>query len=387
MNDNYILMHKNIPCGVLAVDRVSGSLTEFTATAPEYTPFLGNADDRLMKIWWSHRAVPGSRKDMEEAIRRAGCENNLGYLARNLALSLTDTYWICPADIELSWDDINLYRLCGTDKKIITYHNGTSYDPNASLGGEMSKFWDVREPSPVLVKRAYAYYGQQSINEVFASEIHSRQPAAVPFVRYEYRESEDNAKLACCDTFTSERIEFVSAYEILRSRKLRNSKSDYDSYIDICEENGLSRESMQKYMDYMILTDFAISNIDRHLQNFGVLRDADTMDLTGPAPLFDSGNSMFFNINRKTPLSRAELLEIEISSLHNSEEKMLKHIIDRNAAAAESMPAEEEVIGIYTEGGLPEERAGFIASSYSNKQSLLKDFQKGIRISLYRETH
>lgn len=37
----------------------------------------------------------------------------------------------------------------------------------------------------------------------------------------------------------------------------------------------------------MILTDFVISNTDEHLLNFGVLRDADTMKLIGPAPIFD----------------------------------------------------------------------------------------------------
>lgn len=81
------------------------------------------------------------------------------------------------------------------------------------------------------------------------------------------RSSDDNGILTCCNAFTSEGVEFVSAYEVLRSRKLRKDRSDYDQYIDICEENGLSRETMQDYMDYLILSDFAITNIDEHLQN------------------------------------------------------------------------------------------------------------------------
>lgn len=385
MTDNYILMHKDVQCGAIAVDRDSGALVEFAAKEKKYLPFLGGADLKHMKIWWKHRAVPGTRKDMEMVIRQAGCISNEGYLAKNLALSITDTYWICPFDIDLSWEDINLHKLYGVEKGVLTYHNATSYDPNASLGGQMSKYWDFSSGSPVLVKKAYENYGQQCVNEIFATELHVRQAAGVPFVTYRSKASENNAVLTCCDAFTSEKVEFVSAYEVLRSRKLRSDRSDYDQYIDICEENGLDREVMQKYMDYLILSDFAITNIDEHLQNFGVLRDADTMKLIGPAPIFDSGNSMFFNYNRSTALSRAEILEQEISSLHVSEEKMLKHISDRSVLDAERLPSAAEVKDFYLSRGMPEERARFIAGSYKNKLTLLHDYQKGISVSLYNE--
>ena len=91
MNDNYLLMHKDIQCGVVAIDRISGALSEFSVIDPEHAPFLGNANENNMKTWWKHRAVPGSRTDMAEIIRKAGCDSNLDYLAKNLALSITDT--------------------------------------------------------------------------------------------------------------------------------------------------------------------------------------------------------------------------------------------------------------------------------------------------------
>ena len=71
-------------------------------------------------------------------------------------------------------------------------------------------------------------------------------------------------------------------------------------YIDICVHAGVDWQVMQNFMDYMILTDFIISNTDEHLQNFGILRDPDTMKIIGPVPIYDSGNSMFYNENRKT---------------------------------------------------------------------------------------
>ena len=50
-------------------------------------------------------------------------------------------------------------------------------------------------------------------------------------------------------------------------------------YIDICVHAGVDWQVMQNFMDYMILTDFIISNTDEHLQNFGILRDPDTMKI------------------------------------------------------------------------------------------------------------
>ncbi len=387
MNDNYILMHKNVKCGVLTIQRESGAFIRYKEIDGSSGPFLGNAVEKYMAIWWKYRAVPGSRKDMQEVIRRAGCETSAEYLAKNLALSMTDTYWICPIELELSWEDVNLYSMIKRKQDVVVFHNGTSYDPNASLGGQMNKYWDMSSDTPVLTKIASEQYGQQSVNEFFATEVHARQNTDAGYVVYYAKGSDDNSILSCCDAFTSESVEFVSAYEVLRSRKLRSDRSDCDQFIDICAEHGIDRDVMQRFIDYMILTDFAISNTDRHLQNFGVLRNADTMELIGPAPLFDSGNSMFYKDKPIRPLSRAELLDREISSFHKAEEKMLKHVSDRGAVDMSRLPSAEEVDGFYRSYGIPEEKAGFIAGSYSNKLSMLGDFQKGITISLYNEKH
>lgn len=146
--------------------------------------------------------------------------------------------------------------------------------------------------------------------------MHSRQKGNIPFAAYDIKASDDNAILSCCEAFTIEDTEFVSEYEVLNSGKRRASRSDYEQYIDACEEHGIDRKTMQDFMDYLILSDFAISNTDEHLQNFGVLRDVKSMKLIGPAPIFDSGNSMFFDSTRDKPMSRKELLTQKINSFH-----------------------------------------------------------------------
>jgi len=386
MKDRYILMHKNTPCGVLSIDRDSGALEEFKLTEKEYGPFLGNADERLMKIWWKHRAVPGNRKDIVEAIRNAACETNEEYLAKNLALSLTDTYWICPAGMDLAWDDVKLYGKKYASDDYLIYQGGSSYDPNASLGGEMDKYWDISGEVPFLIKKAYQYNGQQSVNEAFATHLHKLQETSIAFAEYAVSSSDDGAALSSCMSFTSEKIEFVSAYELLRSSKKKTDLSNFGHYLDVCEKHGLDRAVMQKAMDYLILSDFAITNVDEHPGNFGVLRDTETMELIGPAPIFDSGNSMFFNCpTRDRALTRIELLEMNINSINKKEEDMLHHVADVSVLDYDKLPSHNDVVEFYSAHGITEERSIFIAAGYCNKLSLLQDFQSGIKVSLYHE--
>ena len=385
MDNNFILMHMDIPCGVMAVDEISGSLTHFKSIDPEYTPFLGKADERSMKKWWDARAIPGARAEIGQFLRAAGCENTRIYLAKNLALSLTDTYWVCPADLDLHWDDVSLYRGCGTGIELLPYNNNSSYDPNASLGGQMDKYWELTGDCPVLVKRAYKYHGQQNINELFATIVNDRQDSGVEYVRYSVEKTSDNGVLSRCKAFTNEKLELVTAYEILGSAKLKNDASLFDQYITICEGHGIAGEDMKRFMDYQTLVDFAISNTDEHLMNFGVLRDTSTMKLVSPAPMFDFGNSMFYADEHLKVYSRAELLERKITSFYDSEEKMLKQISNKKMIDIDALPSCDEVMDLYTEYGLPEERALLIAGNYNIKLQLLSDFQKGITISLYNE--
>ena len=384
MADTYKLMHRDELCGVLTLEEDAGQLIEYKNLSRS-APYLGNADTRLMRRWWEARAIPASRTAMQEVIRRAGCNSNKEYLAKNLALSMTDTYWICPIEMELHWSDVNLHNLNGFMNGKMPYHNETSYDPNASLGGQMDKYWDLGTEPPTLIKTAYREYGQQAINEAFASLLHERQENHFPYVKYRLRQGVDNGIQTVCDAFTSDQKELVSALEILDSQKIPNDLSLYDAFIRISAEYGIDEEYMRNFMDYLTMTDFIISNTDEHLMNFGVLRNADRQVFTSPAPIFDSGNSMFYSDHREKAFSRAELLERKITAIHSTEEAMLRHVSDRGLVKFDLLPSSEEVIAFYQSQGIPEQKALFIAQSYRNKLSLFRDFQQGKRISLYHE--
>lgn len=381
----YSLMHKNDKCGTILFDENIGRITEYHDDRNGLSPYLGNCDIKKIQKWWEMRAVPASRATMQQVINNANCLNTEVYLAKNLGLSMTDTYWIKPSGIDLSFDNVKFANLAAYSHGKIPYHNATSYDPNASLGGQMEKYWDLMHKTPILVKESYKYYGQQSINEVFASIVHSRQPSNVEFVRYTAEMTEDRGVQCKCPAFTSENIELLSAYEMVESRKIQNSQALYDEYINICVENGIDYNQIQEFMDYQTMTDFLITNTDAHLLNFGVLRDPNTMKLIGPAPIFDSGNSMFYSDGRKTPYTRAGILDIPITSFYKREEKLLGKVKNKTAVDLNSIPSAGEVKELYANAGIPEEKADVISKNYDTKAKMLSEFQRGKTISLYKE--
>ena len=381
---NYYLMHKNNECGIISIDELTGSFKKYIDNGHGFSPFLNNATNQNMAKWWEMRSIPANRETIRKLINSLEVTTSEEYLAKNLALSVTDTYWIKPIDADLDYEDLNFFNLKRYNEGKIPYHNATSYSPNASLGGQMDKFWDLNHKKPILVKESYRSYGQQAINEVFATEIHGRLNV-VPFVKYTCEDNNMGGVNCKCESFTSKDVELISAYEIVASQKVSNDTNMYNSFIDICAQNGIDKDEIQTFMDYQTMTDFLISNTDEHLMNFGVLRDANTMKLISPAPIYDSGNSMFYSETGSTPFSRVELLERKITSFYDTEEKMLKNVKNRHLIDMEVLPLPDEVKDFYIENGLREERADFISTNYANKYIMLNEFINGKTISLYNE--
>ena len=79
--------------------------------------------------------------------------------------------------------------------------------------------------------------------------------------------------------------EFIPVSQIIDSSR-HDSMKDYEKYIDILEKNGI-REAREK-LENMYVLDYLIMNEDRHLNNFGVIRDVNTLEWLDVAPIFDN---------------------------------------------------------------------------------------------------
>ena len=100
----------------------------------------------------------------------------------------------------------------------------------------------------------------------------------------------------------------------------------------------------------MIVLDYIIANEDRHFNNFGLLRDANTLEWLGAAPVFDSGTSLWYNRNtaqiarnniickpfKKTHGEQLKLVSsfdwFDITKLNGIEDEILEVFSDEKAA-------------------------------------------------------
>lgn len=140
---------------------------------------------------------------------------------------------------------------------------------------------------------------------------------------------EEEQALGCmCKNFANKTVEFIPAFDVVSSEKKRNDMSEYESFISICGMHGLEVEYVREFLEYQILTDFIINNTDRHFNNFGVLRDVNTLRYVGIAPIFDSGNSMLWN-RRLIPgenKMQSSLYSVPVTSFKKIEADLLRYI-------------------------------------------------------------
>lgn len=72
-------------------------------------PIGGQMNDMKFHDWWKDRAIPKTRHGAKTALQRLGYSSTNSALVDNLALSLSDCYWIKPRGEDIEWKDVNLF--------------------------------------------------------------------------------------------------------------------------------------------------------------------------------------------------------------------------------------------------------------------------------------
>lgn len=394
----YYLMHRNDIVTTLSFDEVTGNIISMGKRKnEELLPLGGNRSSIDLRKWWERRAVPLKQGNISRLLIANNIATPQNYLLQNLGLSLTDHYWINPADICYQWEEVNLF---GNDFKDefgefrfkdsfsaenmkINLRCRTTFYPSASLQGDLQKKWVLQEGKRYLVKGNYGVSCQQSINEAIASMLHEKQ-GKIPFTKYKLCDIEvaDEAAIGCvCEDFCTENVEFIPAYEVLESEKKSNEQSEYEHFISICERHGISQKEVRAFLEYQILTDFVLTNVDRHLYNFGILRDSHTLKFVGMAPIFDSGNSLFWN--RRSVPKGEKLLNISVNSFKSKETDLLKYVKDVSGVNIEKLPSRQEVREFLMLDRHCAQRADEILEGYRGKVDLLEKLQNGEKIYQY----
>lgn len=371
---SYELMHKDDVVASLQLDDLSGAILKVTpGTNPELLPLGGSQGADSLRKWWLRRAVPISQGNNAALLQQEGIPSTQSLLMRNLGLSLSDHYWIKPNGSELTWTDVSPFS--NTFCNLSETASAHSYSPDAALQGDLIKKWLVVDDTRCLLKGNRGANSQQSLNEVLASMLHEKQGFS-NHVRYrpvKFTGSASEQYGCICEDFASETLEFIPAIDVVDSVKKDNAISTYEHFIHVCTERGLSEQDVRSFLEYQILTDFVLTNTDRHLNNFGILRDSQTLKFVWMAPIFDSGNSMFWDSPRLP--ERSDCTEITVNSFRKTEAELLKLVTDRSRVCIDLLPSREEIAELYAK----DDSIAFVDSiliGYEKKKALLEQFME-----------
>ena len=299
----YTLMHKNIPVLDFDLDEITSSVHKIgTLYHPEHLPLgtvslRGEVDRAALNSWWIDRSIPASRSGVRRALETLNLANTQMLLTRCFGLSLSDQYWVKPQGSNLKWDRINFFTnpfsedignvLLGkaTDCADFDFHS-----PDNTSDGFLKKRWKIIDGKRCLLKAGSNPFMQQPFNEVVASLVAERLD--IPHIPYTLL-WDDGIPYSACEDFITPDTELVSAWRVMQSRKKDNSTSVYRHYLNCCEALGVP--GIAHAVDQMIVLDYLIANEDRHQNNFGLIRNADTLAWIGAAPIFDSGSSLGYD--------------------------------------------------------------------------------------------
>lgn len=389
----YYLMHKDDKVCILDMS-ADGILEERGRNyVQELLPLPAQKDIYFLRDWLYARAISRARHGINRTLAKLKLPNTNSLLLQNLGLSLVDCYWLCPVDADFTWRDVNmfsndfndlLYEISDDSMKEI---RNTRFSPNASLQGELQKKWVIDSAGRrVLLKGNYGNNWQQSLNEKFATEINERQPKSFPYVEYDLLktvfENEDAIICKSYNFITSDKEEFIPLWDIYSSVKNPGYESLYQTCVRACTMLGLEADYVRDFLSYQIELDFIISNTDRHFNNIGLIRDSETLKFKRFAPIYDCGNSLFWN-KKFVPKTKSDLRQIRTTSFSKRESNMLKYI-KTPLFDCSKLPSREVFESIYSQDpDITEERRDSLYQTLLWKSELLEESRYGSVKSLH----
>ena len=248
---------------------------------------LKEVDSDTIKYFILNKLIPKNRANLECFLNAVNIELDdfKAILDYSKGLSIIDAYWITRDD-GLRYEDFNLFDNDISKELSLSIFNGTKtkinntvLSPEFTTNGAIPKCWIKKDDGYYLYKSSTGYLGFANTGNEPYSEYYACQllkELGIPYINYDL-EMYQGEIVSVCKIFTSKDI----AYEPIH---LVANIDDIDKAYNWCLEHNL-----EEAFGDMILFDALIYNHDRHLGNFGVIKDNHTGDILGMAPIFDNG--------------------------------------------------------------------------------------------------
>lgn len=236
--------------------------------------FLRRTKD--VRGWLEHRVIDPHRTNsrlLKRALRLTSLDDSDVVLTVHAA-TITDTYWFRPQGSDLRYDDVR-FRENLFDKLALTgdpdsFNQPESRTPELTNIGSYEKCWR-------LIDGKWWIYKSASPEELFSEIFISRLGRMMGFDMAEYEAEKGYVR---SPDFTS-----GAAVNFESMRSLMDGEDDYSLNYDCLY--SLSPDLAADYLK-LIYMDTLFFNMDRHTENYGVLRDVQTGRILRMAPNFDN---------------------------------------------------------------------------------------------------
>ena len=299
-------MHKSIPVVDMEILSDTGRIVKlYNLQVPEHLPLGVKTKDgmsrKAMDDWWSGRSIPASRSGLVDALMSIGISSPELLLEKCYGLSLSDQYWLCPTGARIEWESVNFFQndFSKDMGEILFGHEPADPEhvslmsPDNTSDGWLRKKWIIADGKRLLMKGGSGVYQQEPFNEVIASAVMRR--LGISHVTYSLTVDESKP-YSLCENFITIETELIPAWRILQTQKQPNDRSLREHFLTCCKALGVP--DVKEALDRMLTVDYIIANEDRHWNNFGCVRNADTLAYLGLAPIYDSGTSLWHNTQR-----------------------------------------------------------------------------------------
>lgn len=304
-----ILMNKNTEVLVAEYDDAVKVFTKiYEVKNIDYAPYIlksfyevddfNNNSFRInLSEWFKGRGIPSWRDKLDLLLHRLNIDTPSELLDKAFGLSLSDQYWIKPYDSNIKYKDINFFdndfdyaefleASLSLNSKTIKKEESLK-TPNNTTDGMLKKAWIIEDGTRYLLKGSYKNEILQPFNEVLATKIcECLGFNHVPYTLDTYKDM----VVSKCPCFIDKDTELITANQIRNNMKRNDTEEDYEDYIKKLEDEGI--ENAREKIENMYILDFLIMNEDRHLNNFGIIRDVNTLKWIDVAPIFDNGMSL-----------------------------------------------------------------------------------------------
>ena len=277
----YLLQNKNNVVAVFDMEKDHG-ITQFSMrqSMPGKLPIGFNTIDK----WIENRSAAKHNKHLREIMARYGLTKPELFIQVTHCTSINDTFWVKRENESICWEDVSLYinqfnkivsdlAFAGAGLPIDSFSPTT---PEFTSDGSYRKCFIKEDDGIYIYKRGLtgaSNVGLEPYCEVMASEIVNRIcDVSVIYTLHPLH----GVTASRCELFTDEQFGFASIAKIMHGEA---TDSEILQYLkDLGSLNEFKR---------MIVADSLILNTDRHLGNYGILFQNDTLDPICLAPVFD----------------------------------------------------------------------------------------------------